>query len=33
MILFSRFSLNEAEHATVLAQLRERRGDEAQPGG
>ena len=27
MILFSRFSLNEAEHAVVLAQLRERRGE------
>ncbi|MGE4606007.1 MAG: MFS transporter [Myxococcota bacterium] len=26
MILFSRFSLNEAEHAEVLAQLHERRG-------
>jgi GPH family glycoside/pentoside/hexuronide:cation symporter len=29
MILFSRFSLNEAEHAEVLAQLRERRGEES----
>ncbi len=29
MILFSRFSLNEAEHAEVLAQLRQRRGEEA----
>jgi GPH family glycoside/pentoside/hexuronide:cation symporter len=27
MILFSRFSFNEAEHADVLAQLRDRRGD------
>ena len=29
MILFSRFSLNEAEHAEVLAQLHERRGKQA----
>ena len=29
LILFSRFSLNEAEHAEVLAQLRERRGKES----
>ena len=27
MILFSRFSLNQAEHAEVLAQLHERRGE------
>ena len=28
MILFSRFSLNEAEHADVLAELRRRPGEE-----
>ena len=27
MILFSRFQLNEAEHADVLAQLRQRRSE------
>ena len=32
LLLFSRFSLNEAEHAVVLAQLRERRHDEAASG-
>ena len=31
MILFSRFSFNEAEHAEVLAQLRERRGERLGP--
>ena len=28
-LLFSRFSLNESEHAEILAQLRERRGEES----
>jgi len=32
LLLFSRFSLNEAEHAVVLAQLHERRGDASNAG-